>query len=96
MRYEKPLVIDMSLRARTASGEPESCYNGTTPAGMGFCQAGTSPSDFLGNQCNNGPDPGVSTPAICVSGLFAGGGGCMSGSAGTSVPDACTSGPQPT
>ena len=96
MRYEKPLVIDLSLRARTASGEPEGCYTGISPAGTGLCQTGTSPTNFMGNQCNTGPTPDINPPPVCISGAAATGAGfCMAGASG-GINDSCTSGPQPT
>ena len=92
MRYEKPVVIDLSLRARAASGEPDGCYSGTAPAGTQICLTGGTPGPF-GNQCATGPDPGVTSPPLCVPGgapLF-----CLTGSIGTTTADTCTSGPQP-
>ena len=96
MRYEKPLVIDMSLRARTASGGLESCYDGNSASGgAGWCVVGTLPSMPPYYQCTTGLTPGGGTPAMCISGGSAGSGGCVTGAAGTTVEDSCTSGPQP-
>jgi hypothetical protein len=91
MRYEKPVVMDLSLRARTASGEPNGCYNGADPAGEDLCQTGGAPTS-LGNQCATGPTPGGTLPPLCISGgaaLL-----CMTGAGGGTF-DTCTSGPQP-
>ena len=93
MRYEKPVVIDLSLRARTASGEPEGCYSGGTPTVPATCQAGTGPSGAE-HTCLLGPAPGSVFPEMCLPGLEAGS-GCMSGYAGSPISDTCTSGPQP-
>ena len=91
MRYEKPVVIDLSLRARTASGEPNGCYVGFVPGDTGICQTGTGPTGSLDYQCATGPNPGVSSPAMCIPGGDPSG-MCNTGASGT-WEDSCTSGP---
>jgi hypothetical protein len=69
MRYEKPIVIDLSQRARTVSGEPNSCYAGTTP-GEDFylCETGGVPYTPA-QSCGVGPAPGTGSSTMCISGV---------------------------
>ena len=95
MRYEKPIVVDLSMPAKAAGQEPESCINGGTPAGpiLQMCQTGGNPNNLL-NGCSTGPQPGGGGSPFCVSGnspitIY-----CMTGT-GAASADTCTSGPTP-
>ena len=66
MRYEKPVVINISAGARTATGLwPMSCVDGTSPVDQGVCGNGTTPTYNSG--CVAGPDAGD-----CAGGSAAG------------------------
>lgn len=93
MRYEKPVVMDLSAAARAAGLDPLGCYNGSSPAGRPWCQAGTSASVF-GGKCEVGPGPGTFDPASC----FPGGSAtwvCVIGGAPTGPSDTCSTGTVP-
>ena len=76
MRYEKPIVMDLSTRARFANGQgPLSCMDGSSPVHEGVCGTGTDPS-FIAT-CTAGP-----TAGDCAGGSSAGA-TCLSGSTTT-------------
>ena len=69
MRYEKPVVIDISLRARMVSGEPNSCYPGATPGPDWYlCETGGDPFSPA-QSCTVGPAPGTGSTNMCISGV---------------------------
>lgn len=92
MRYEKPIVLDLSAGARATGQEPLGCYSGNAPGGTGLCEAGTGGTAWV-NPCAVGPAPGGSGGDTCVSGAAASGGACISGAGGPSIYDTCTVGP---
>jgi len=69
LRYEKPIIMDLSSGAR-ASGQiaPQSCMAGSTPgADWYLCETGGNP--FTPAQsCGVGPDPGTGSSTMCISG----------------------------
>ena len=93
MRYEKPIVMDLSGQARASGLMPLGCYNGTAAGLTEVCQTGTSPGSFTFN-CGSGPVPAVGAGIACISGVTPETFYCMTG--GLAIPsDNCTSGPQP-
>ncbi len=98
MRYEKPMVMDLSAGAR-AAGAPFGCFDGGAPeSGSGFCQTGGSVTHVNDSVCTTGPVPGLgSTNANCYSGVAVAGvlTGCQSGGSVTYTLETCTSGPSP-
>jgi hypothetical protein len=92
MRYEKPIVMDLSAGARSTVGQgPLSCMDGTTPGGVGMCSVGTGGAS-VGVLCTVGPAPGSSSPSICYSGVVVDN-LCEAGTVGNAVADDCTVGP---
>ena len=54
MRYQKPMVMDLSAGARASGQGPLGCYNGNNPGGgIPVCGTGTNPTDF-GDVCRPG------------------------------------------
>ena len=94
MRYEKPCVIDLSVRARASGDVTLSCYSGTTPGGDWYlCETGGTPFTPV-QQCVVGPQPGSGSTYMCISGsspLSV----CASG-AGGYHDSTCTVGPSAT
>jgi hypothetical protein len=91
MRYEKPIVMDLSRAARSGGQQPLSCFDGGTPSGpIAYCRSGGAPASPL-NPCVVGPGPGGSGEPVCYAGvgatIF-----CEAGGAG-STADTCTAGP---
>ena len=93
MRYQKPIVMDLSGQARASGLTPLGCYNGTAAGITEFCQTGGSPLPALFN-CGSGPVPAVGPGFACISGAMPETSFCMIGTGATAI-DACTSGPQP-
>ena len=93
MHYEKPIVMDLSIPAKAAGQEPESCINGTVPAGLLFCQTGGTPMN-TGDTCNAGPQPGAGGADLCVAGDIPASSYCEIGT-GATLTDFCTTGPSP-
>jgi len=92
MRYQKPVVMDLSAGARATGQDPLSCYSGNTPGGQGACQMGTGGATWSGT-CVTGPNAGGAGASICVGGLsafFT----CSSGT-GPGFDDTCTTGALP-
>jgi len=93
MRYQKPVVMDLSAAARGQG--PLGCYNGEGPGGNQWCQSGTSPTS-MPFQCNVGPNAGGIIPQdACITGNSPTVGFCMTGVGGANWGDACTTGPVP-
>jgi hypothetical protein len=95
MRYQKPVVMDLSAGARASGQWPLGCYNGTTPGGSSYCQFGTG-GDSIDYVCNVGPLPDTDGFEACITGLDPMLTFCMFGSGGAPPEDTCTSGPLPT
>jgi hypothetical protein len=91
MPYEKPIVIDLSVRARSSGSKPESCYAGASPGELFYlCETGGTPfSPAQG--CGVGPAPGAGSETMCISGVAVLS-LCESGSGGFH-DDYCTVGP---
>lgn len=69
MRYEKPIVIDLSASARASGQEPLSCYPGPTPGDDWYlCETGGGPYSPV-QGCNVGPAPGSGSQVMCISGV---------------------------
>jgi hypothetical protein len=91
MRYEKPLLLDLGVTARSSGQDSRSCYAGPTPGPDWFlCETGGDP--FTPAQsCGVGPAPGSGSEIMCISGsavLSV----CESGSGGLN-DNTCTVGP---
>ena len=98
MRYERPIVMDLGPRARTASGQaPQACFNGPAAGGTP-CMSGTG-GFGLGGYCGAG-----SSADACASGPSAVNNGCWAGpfstvecvAGGSGSLDTCSSGPAAT
>ncbi len=91
MRYKKPIIVEISSRARSKGWNP-ACINGNG-AGDWCCVTGTS--GIASTQpCNSGGNPGTGVGGeVCVSGVGPGFGYCNLGTSGQLYGDICTSGP---
>lgn len=87
MRYQKPTIVELSARARSATGWPDGCYNGSTNAdvcatgtdvtsGRDGCRAG---SGAIMGVCTSGDNPGGTMPQ-CASGISGAADTCTAGS----------------
>jgi hypothetical protein len=101
MRYEKPMVMDLSARA--AGQIPLVCFSGNGPGGGGGCLGGTSPwytSCGAGGEADYqacvGGSGASGTWDDCFSGSTPGSGGyCAAGGTPGAGSDSCTNGPTP-
>jgi hypothetical protein len=93
MRYEKPIVMDLSAAARARGQGPLSCLSGDNPGGLNMCAAGVNPTT-CSNTCGVGPAPrsGSGDINFCYTGPSANT-ICESGGSGYASFDDCTSGP---
>ena len=71
MRYEKPLVVDLSAGARARGQGPLSCITGNGAQGANTCMTGNGAKEY----CSNGN----SVTGSCVGGGNVGGTSCYSG-----------------
>ena len=101
MRYEKPVVMDLSAGARAAGHGPLACVPGASAVeGVESCAPGNgagwscSGGPFGGNEavCASGGDPGFGND--CLNGTTVTG-YCMGGSLGGHDPSGCRAGPFP-
>jgi hypothetical protein len=100
VRYQKPIIIDLSSSARATGQDPLGCYSGNTPSGLSnWCQAGTNVTNVSIYTCVAGPVPDGNTfYGTCITGPAVtgmAGAICQTGTAGNNYGDTCTSGPQP-
>ena len=85
MRYEKPIVMNLNARARSAAGQvPLGCVSGPAATGFEACGVGTG----AGFNCLAGTG-GAGGPS-CLSGGVADGGDCLSGT--SAIPGYCSAG----
>jgi hypothetical protein len=94
MRYEKPIVIDLSQNAR-AQGRPRACVPGDAVIPLGLCGPGSADASCYagtgGDQTVDDCRSGTSPDHSCLLGTMAGwecAGGPLAELAGT-----CTTGP---
>jgi hypothetical protein len=90
MRYEKPIVMDLSGRTRRASGQDPlgACVSGFDPLAPGNpCRVGVS----AGEECSAGWNPGITPPEYCNLGGAPDTASCSTGS----FPSGCTGGGLP-
>lgn len=100
MRYEKPIVMDLSAGARAAGRWPLACISGGTATDTETCGTGTAAgwtcsagtNGALGDTCYEGSNPG-SGWEDCFPGSSAT--YCASGLNGDTDPYGCRSGPVP-
>ena len=95
MRYEKPLVVDLSAGARARGQGPLSCITGNVAQGASTC--------MIGNGANEYCSTGNSVTGSCVGGGNVGGtscysggspsGYCVAGVTGANDPTGCKAGP---
>lgn len=91
MRYEKPIVMDLSAAARTSGQGPLSCYAGGVPGPLFYlCETGGDPYNPA-QSCGVGPAPGTGSETMCISGAVVAS-LCESGLGGLK-DDYCTAGP---
>jgi hypothetical protein len=63
MRYEKPIVMDLSARARSATGqEPLACIDGWGASAPAVCNSGGAGGGLTGDDCLAGPSAGIFAP----------------------------------
>ena len=92
MRYQKPVVMDLSAGVRASGQVPLSCFGGNFPGGLLWCGAGTSGTAPSAN-CVAGPEA-TGGPVFCANGLntapdnWCQGGAGAPGRAGIPVPQA--------
>ena len=86
MHYEKPIVMDLFIRARNVAGQvtPSGCVSGSAASGFEACGVGTG----AGFNCLTGTG-GAGGPS-CLSGSVANGGDCLNGA--SAVPGYCSAG----
>jgi hypothetical protein len=89
MRYQKPVVMDLSAGSRASGQWPLGCYNGEVGNGLwNDCQYGTT-GGGPGNTCGAGPQPGGHDPSVCISGNLPPLDFCMIGTGGSDWGDSC-------
>jgi hypothetical protein len=91
MRYEKPIVMDLSARARSATGqEPLACIDGWGASAPAVCNSGGAGGGLTGDDCLAGPSAGI----FCAAGPAAiaecSGGAVPMGSYGCNVGPSAT------
>jgi len=99
MRYEKPLVVDLSAGARARGQWPLSCLIGNGASGTEICATGNGAKSYcsVGNGVKN-PVPScvgggtVNPPGDCYSGGNASGYYCEAGVSGADDPTGCNAG----
>jgi len=86
VHYEKPIVIDLSMQARSAAGQemPAGCVSGSAATEFEACGVGTG----AGFNCLAGTG-GAGGPS-CLPGVAADGGDCLTG--GSAIPGYCSAG----
>jgi hypothetical protein len=93
IKYQKPVLIDLSSAAHSAAGtDPSSCYDGASPGGFGICGTGTSGGDW-GQECTTGRGAVGVGGGMCIAGPGPFSGYCINGGGGDNYGDSCTSGP---
>jgi hypothetical protein len=90
MRYEKPIVMDLSAGARAAGQGPLGCIPGVD-ANNYACSTGDVAYPDLG-PCTSGPVPETGWPTLCAAGPAVGGeGACVGGGSPIQI-EPCTVG----